>query len=77
MNIGILRLSDMLMMALAGETVKVPATIGMAKFYRNEIEKFVLENTTEPILIAIAPDHSHIVVKKYPAPLPIEDLTKS
>lgn len=74
MTIGVLRLSDVLKTVLAGETVKVPATIGMAKFYRKEIEKFVIENTTEPILIAISPDQSHIVVKKYPQPLPIEDM---
>ena len=75
MTTVIARLSDVLKAALAGETVKVPATIGMAKFYRNEIEKFVLQNTTEPILIAIAPDHSHVIVKRYPHPvLPIEDM---
>jgi hypothetical protein len=68
------RLSDVLKAALAGEIVRVPATIGMAKFYRNEIEKFMLQNTTEPILIAIAPDHSHIIVKLHPQPLPITDL---
>jgi hypothetical protein len=70
----IARLSDVLKAALAGETVKVPATIGMAKFYRSEIEKFVLQNTTEPILIAISPDHSHVIVKRHPQPLPITDL---
>jgi hypothetical protein len=70
----IARLSDVLKAALAGETVKVPATVGMAKFYRSEIEKFVLQNTTEPILIAISPDHSHVIVKRHPLPLPITDL---
>lgn len=77
MPTAVIRLSDILRTVLAGETVTVPATIGMAKWYRKEIEKFVLETTTEPILIAISPDSSHIVIKKYPHPvLPIEDLDK-
>jgi hypothetical protein len=77
MTLTVARLSDVLKAALAGETVKVPVTIGLAKFYRNEIEKFALETTTEPVSIVISPDNKHIVVKKYPQPLPIEDLDKS
>lgn len=72
--LGVLRLSDMLRTVLAGETVKVPVTIGMSKFYRKEIEQYVLKNTIEPIMIAISPDHSYIAIKKIPPPAPIENL---
>lgn len=76
MSLTLLRLSDVLRMALAGENVRVPCTAGMAKFYRKAIEEYVLKNTTEPIAIIIAPDSSFITIKKYPQPLPIEDLNK-
>lgn len=75
--IGIITLSDALKTVLAGTAVKVPCTIGMAKFYRKEIEEYVLKHTTEPILIAISPDQSYITIKKIPQPLPIEDLKNS
>lgn len=70
----VMRLSDVLKTVLAGESVKIPCTIGMAKFYRKEIEKFLLEATTEPIAIIISPDSRSITLKKYPKPLPIEEL---
>ena len=72
----VVRLSGALKIVLSGEPVKIPCTIGMAKFYRKEIEKYILENTTEPIAIIIAPDSSSITIKKYPHPQPIEDLSK-
>jgi hypothetical protein len=74
--IAVARLSDMLRAVLAGETVKVPTTVGMSRFYRKAIEDYVLKNTVEPIQIVIAPDQSYISVRKIPQPLPIEDLTK-
>jgi hypothetical protein len=75
--IGILTLSDALKTVLSGTVVKVPCTIGMSKFYRQEISDYVLKHTTEPIMIAISPDQSYITIKKIPQPLPIEDLAKS
>ena len=66
----------MLKAVLAGETIKVPCTIGMSKYYRSEIHKYILEHTVEPILIAISPDQRYLTLKKHPQPLPIEDLAK-
>jgi hypothetical protein len=74
MTMGVLRLSDILKTVLAGETVTIPSSIGMSKFYRKTIEDYVLQHTIEPIRIEIAPGHTHIIVKKQPRPAPIENL---
>lgn len=70
------RLSDVLTAVLAGGVVTLPCTVGMSKYYRKEIKTYMLQNTTEPIRIEIAPDQSYIRVMKQPQPRPIEDLNK-
>lgn len=77
MPLVVARLSDVLTAVLAGEIVKLPVTIGMSKYYRKEIETFMLQNTTEPIRIEISPDQTFIRIMKQPRPRPIEDLDKS
>ena len=69
------RISEVIEEVLAGKVVRVPTTIGLTKYYRKQIEEYVIANTTEPILIAISSDQSFIQVQKYPHPIkPISEL---